>query len=67
MAKRTFDQYLIEWPERVETAISDFSRVAAQIGNADYLPIRPPAAGLAEYRTLMVVAANFSSGSIPAA
>jgi hypothetical protein len=49
-------------PQWVETAISDFSKAAAQIGNADYLVIRAPAAGMAEYRTLMVVAVNVSSG-----
>ena len=40
---------------RVETAISDFSRAAAQIGNADYLLIRPPAAGLADYAKSLIM------------
>ena len=48
---------------RVESVISEFSGADAQIGNSDYLVIRPPAAAVAEYRTLMVVAVNASLGS----
>jgi len=48
---------------RVESAIPELSGADAQIGNSDHLVIRPPAAAVAEYRTLMVVAVNVSSGS----
>jgi hypothetical protein len=37
-------------PLWVESAISDFSGADARIGNADYLFIRPPAAGMSAWR-----------------
>ena len=52
---------------RVETAISVFSGPDAQIGNADYPLIGPPAAGLAEERSLPEVTFIVRSWPIAAA
>ena len=43
---------------RVETAISVFSGPDAQIGNADYPLIGPPAAGLADYAKPSIMESN---------
>ena len=48
---------------RVESAISEFSRADAQIRSTDYLLGKSPTAAVAEFRTLMLLAVNVSSGS----